>query len=62
MCNKISYNNIIKEKNNIDRLYLNYDNSVVFIKLRNGTKIYNYRNTKNKDILGILPFISLITK
>ena len=59
--NLISYNDIIKIKNDVNRIYVHKDNKYVLLLLNNKT-IYNYKNTKYDDILGILPIISLFTK
>lgn len=59
--NLISYNDIIKIRNDVNRIYVNKDNKYVLLLLNNKT-ICNYKNTKYEDILGILPIISLFTK
>lgn len=49
---KISYDEIVKNKNNIDKIVYSSYNNKIYLKLKNNTE-FNYYNSKGTDILGI---------
>jgi hypothetical protein len=60
ICKRLDYNDVCKIKNNVNKLYIVKQNRYVILELQNNT-IYNYKNSKKNDILGILHIISLFT-
>ena len=60
ICKNINYNQVLTLKNNslINNIYIQESNRFILFELKNNS-IYNYKNTKRFDLLGILPIINI---
>jgi hypothetical protein len=57
---RISYDELVKNKNNIDKIVYSSFNDKVYFRLKNYTE-YNYYNSKKTDILGIIHIYQLFS-
>ena len=58
ICKRVNDYDIRKFQKNVSNIYITNDNRYMLLELKNNS-IYNYKNNKNTDILGIIYLINI---